>query len=242
MALSQELSSLAQQVGAYLGRSIVTAYVKSGKRRKATFDDLWIRPKAVECGLIKLQPNEVQEHYLDTMAEDSPSFQWRSGVYVLSGIRHRILKARQEGMSTIINAICFLNVVNTPHTRAVVIAQDEKAAETLFEMNWLYYENLDKELRLPLRRGNKGEIYFDYPHNSRIYIGTANRVTIGRGATIQYLHMSERAQWELDPTRLRKLDAGVKQAVPTGGNIWEETTANGLNWFYDDYQEAKSEG
>lgn len=51
--------------------------------------------------------------------------------------------------------------------------------------------------------------------------------------------MSERAKWKIGIRKLRELDAGIKQAVPDRGNIWEETTANGMGHFYTEWCNAR---
>src|SRR2546421_8135814 len=73
-----------------------------------SFDDLWIRHKDPDQGVVRLEPNEVQRLYLDAICPG-----WTYHDYRVRGLRELILKFRQPGFSTIIEALIFVNVYNT---------------------------------------------------------------------------------------------------------------------------------
>src|SRR5215471_21608718 len=77
-----------------------------------TFADLKIRTK--ERQLVTFAPNDVQETYLDLLAAEYEEFDWKNGVYRLRGAREDVLKARQQGLSTLWLALFFLDTVNNP--------------------------------------------------------------------------------------------------------------------------------
>lgn len=194
-----------------------------------TLADLKISTK--QGSLIPFVPNEVQASYLDVLCPD-----WRLGDTSLRGRRERILKARQEGMSTLILALIFLDTINHPRRRSLIVAHDLESTEILFEMIHRYQAELPDEKRIPTQRSNRRELYWP-SIDSRIFVATAGRDSVGRGATLHNLHKSERALWKV--ADLEMLDAGLNEAVPTHGNIFEETTANGMGHFYSDWQASK---
>ena len=197
--------------------------------RNVLLSDLWIRTKAKR--LVRFVPNEVQSIYLDTIAPG-----WEAGAFELRGLREDCLKSRQMGMSTLILALIFLDTVNHPMTRSLIMAHDLESTEVLFEMVHRFEANLPTEKRRPLKHSNRRELYWS-DIDSRIFVGTAGRDSIGRGATLNNVHMSERAKWAV--TDIAELDAGLMEALPAHGNAFKETTAHGLNHYHKAYMAAR---
>jgi hypothetical protein len=179
---------------------------------------------------VPLVPNPVQAQFLDDMA-----LAWQYDDLKIEGQRRILLKARQFGFSTLIEALLFINTVNTPNTNTVVIAMRGDNTDNLFQMVQCFYDNLPEEKKPAKKYANRKEFLWD-AIGSRFYVGTAENADFGRGSTIHNVHMSEVAFW-------RKADlliAGLLQAVPASGNIFLETTANGLgNWYYEEWQAAQ---
>jgi hypothetical protein len=70
-------------------------------------------------------------------------------------------------------------------------------------------------------------------------VGTAGAKAFGRGMTIQNLHCSEFAFWPHPEESL----AALTEAVPAGGRIVIESTANGRdNYFHQLWNECKEPG
>jgi hypothetical protein len=197
-------------------------------KRGVALGDLMIRTK--DRRLTPLQPNAVQQIYLDTITPD-----WRGGNFSFHGIRENLLKARQFGFSTLIGALFFLDALNTPNTVTVVIADDAENTRKLFRMVRTFYEHLPPDLKPEARYANRNE--YDWPEiNSRYYVGTAGDKSFGRGDTINNLHCTEVAFWPNADTVM----TGLLQAVPEDGNVFLETTANGLgNFFHREYTESE---
>ena len=200
---------------------------------KFTLYDLYIQTKGDEFSppeVIEFSPNNIQRAYLDMV---SPK--WRDGTIDLAGCREIILKARQEGFSTLIEAMIFLVTVNTPNIKAALVAHDGDSAEILFEMMRRFYEYLPDGPKKPRTSyANKRELVFP-DLNSSIRVLTAGTKTSGRGRTIHLLHCSEFAFWQY-PEAVTSLF----QAVPMNGAIFIESTANGVgNRFHTDYIRAK---
>jgi len=199
---------------------------------RVTFADLVIRTKNKQ--LIPFVPNETQSLYLSMLAETYPGFDPVTGLG-LSGIREDVLKSRQQGMSTLWLALYFLDTINTPLTQTICLAHDGDSTAKLFEMVHRFYQGLPPEKKRPLRYSNRKELVFA-DIDSAIYVGTAGNKSVGRGGTINNIHESERAFWKDGDS----VEIGLLQSVPANGNVTRETTANGLNEYYDERQREHS--
>jgi hypothetical protein len=217
---SEDVKAISRAIRRALGRDLVT------------FDDLWIQTKGDEENppeLVRFKPNAVQEIYLDKVAP-----LWREGVYKLKGSREDILKSRQFGFSTLILALLFLDTVNTSYTRTVIMAHDGDSTEALFEIIQRFHDNLPESKRPRTKYANRRMI--SYPDlGSSLVVRTAGTKSAGRSLTIHNLHCSEVAFYK-NP----KVFTGLLQAVPAGGNVFKETTANGDGTpHHTDYLAAK---
>ena len=141
--------------------------------------------------------------------------------------RFIILKARQMGVSTLIEAVIFALACLNANRFGLVIAQSLEAAETIFGMTQRFYMNLDHNLRHAPARMNTRRLEFAAPHYSTIRVDTAGNESLGRGSTFHYVHASEVAFWDKPETA----SLAISQAVPS---VWDslvvwESTANGMN-------------
>lgn len=210
------------------------------------FDDLYIRHK-VEETLVQFVPNETQTIYLDSILPDryemvggvlTPIDGWRKGNFKVRGIRDIILKFRQPGFSTLIQGLIFLNACNRNNFHAMLVAQDDGAAQTIFQTVKTFHENLPKEKQLRLKQDAQDAIAFR-DKNSRIDVRTCTAIAGGRGGTRHAIHESERAFWPLTAQQLADFDSAYEESVPMNGCIFRESTAKDVNHFFTEYQEAK---
>jgi hypothetical protein len=183
-------------------------------------ENLWIRTK--DRRVIPFGFNAVQQDYY---AHRTP---WDI-----------ILKPRQQGFTTIICALFFADGLLRPNTTSVIVAHDFDSSEKIFRIVQLFWERLDAQSRKEAGRprfSNRRE--FLWPRlNSHFYVGTAGAGAFGRGQTIQNLHCSEFAFWP----RPEEVLASLTQAVPAGGRVVIESTANGVgNHFHTLWEEARS--
>ncbi len=122
-----------------------------------------------------------------------------------------------------------------PGMSCAILAHEQKYNAKIFSTVKRAFENLLPEIK-PITKTNTKYAYdfvsmFDGTLlDSSIYVDTDVR-----SGTVQRLHITE-AAWLKDSA---KIDAGAKQAVPKGGSITEETTANGFNDFFDKYTQAE---
>lgn len=153
-------------------------------------------------------PNDYQKTYLSAMTT-----------------RDYILKVRQCGFSSVIDAIFTIDFLLVPNSRSVVLSHDTESAQKLLDRVKFYLSSAEKKgLSINLKYNSRNEL-FNADKNSSFYIGKAGSKSFGRGDTLTSLHISEWAFCE-DPKRLL---ASVLQAVTPTGRAIIETTANGMN-------------
>ena len=159
--------------------------------------------------------------------------------YLATGkIRALILKGRQQGVSTYVQARFFHKIVTRRGKKAFILTHLSDATRAIFEMTKCYSENLDKDLFPQPDKKNDNTLMYE-GLGSGYRVGTAGSAEIGRSMTNQYLHLSEYAFYK-DAARI---SLGLLQTVAEmeDTEIIKESTANGQsNDFYADWQAAKN--
>lgn len=144
-------------------------------------------------------------------------------------IRICVLKARQIGISTIIEAICFALSMMYDNFNSKIISHEDKSSKAILAMSKRYWATYIFA-KFHTEKYN-GQNHLAWENGSDIDVATAKNVDAGRSQTIQFLHASEVAFWP-DPDTLM---TGLNQSVPTYGlnAIFIESTANGVgNYFH----------
>lgn len=154
-------------------------------------------------------------------------------------VRALILKARQEGASTYVEARFFHRVTHGRGLRAFILTHEDAATDNLFEMVARYYEHLPALVKPRLGKSNAKELSFDVL-DSGYQVATARTKGAGRSSTLQLFHGSEVAFW---PNAEEHVD-GVLQAVAglPGTEIILESTANGKAGLFYSYCQAAMRG
>ena len=151
-------------------------------------------------------------------------------------IRVVILKARQFGISTLIQALIWFLLLRNSGRNATVIAHKGDVTGNLYEMTRRFYKNMPFS---PITSSfSRQGIVLAAPHDSRLTIESAEGDEPKRGFTIHYLHCSEPAFWPNPEIT----DLGLMQTVPDDGGsvVVKESTANGVGGlFYRQYWDAK---
>ena len=153
-------------------------------------------------------------------------------------VRALILKGRQQGVSTYVQARYFKKTVTKRGKKAFILTHLSDATRAIFEMTKRYSENLPRELFPQPDKKNDNTLMYE-GLGSGYRVGTAGSAEIGRSMTNQYLHLSEYAFYK-DAARI---SLGLLQTVAEMDDteIIKESTANGIdNDFYADWQEAKN--
>lgn len=153
-------------------------------------------------------------------------------------VRVVILKARQMGMSTFIQAYLFWKALTAPETASMVLCHDDESSMELFGKIELMYdelENIAPEYHAGLmniqdtsKKGRKKQ--WGTPLHTSITVKTAGAKTAGRSRTLRRVHLSEYAFYD-DP---KTMMLGLQQAIGRGADteIFVESTANGIGNEY----------
>jgi hypothetical protein len=144
-------------------------------------------------------------------------------------VRACILKGRQQGCSTYVQARYFHKTITNRGYKTYILTHEGAATKNLFDMTKRYYEYLPEGLCPKANRDSVKELRFD-TLDSGYAIGTAGAKGTGRSQTIQLLHGSEVAFW---PNAAEHAQ-GLMQAVgdQPGTEIILESTANGIGNFF----------
>ena len=165
-------------------------------------------------------------------------------------IRMLILKARQEGVSTLCEALIFERTARFENTNSLIVAHEPESTDAIFAMSKLFYDLLPTWAKPMRRYDNKKQMVFENPEEktrsadpglrSRMVIATADKVKVGRGLTLHNFHGSEVAFWK----NAKDLMLSALQAIPNLPNtsVFLESTANGFGgdgeYFYRSVQDA----
>lgn len=168
-------------------------------------------------------------------------------------VRYIILKARQMGLSTVIEAICFWWTTTHRNVNSVIIAHESDASSNLYKMFRRYYDNCNPTFKPDRKYNTKKDLVFDVEDNIKKQhidagerspgLGSEIKTMVakegkGRSDTINFFHGSEVAFWEDSADVI----SGALQAVPMSAETFAflESTANGVGgYFYDEWQFAK---
>lgn len=151
-------------------------------------------------------------------------------------VRALVLKGRQQGISTYIQARYFHKVCTQRGKRAFILTHQADATKNLFDMTRRYYDSLPAGLVPKPDASSAKELTFN-SLNSGYKVGTAGNQSVGRSQTIQLLHASEVAYYQ----HADEHSKGILQTVSNEDDteIIMESTANGIgNYFYDMWMSA----
>lgn len=164
--------------------------------------------------LMRFRFNPAQEYY------------WRKKTR-----RNLIIKARQKGLSKVIDADQLIECYRKP-IKAVIISHEKDATKRLFASVREFIETADMMPGVSI--DSQSEIRFPRVPSS-YFIGTAGQKAFGRGDTIGRAHLSEAAHYD----NFGRIFGGVSEAAEYG-QIDIETTPNGREDIYDMWQKAKA--
>jgi hypothetical protein len=199
------------------------------------FCELNLRIRTKDGKIVPLKPNHIQKIVIEKVLEKLDSGE---------PIRFIILKARQQGVSTIVEALIYWWTITHKGQQSKIIAHNTDTSEYLYNMFRTFFDNSLPNFKPSTRYNTRNDITFDNEQSpelglkSQIDTATAENSGTGRGQTVQWLHASEVALWP----KGQEIVAGLMQAVPLMANtaIFLESTANGIgDYFHTTWQAAK---
>lgn len=151
-------------------------------------------------------------------------------------IRVVILKARQMGFSTLVQAMFYERVMRRSDMRALIIAHRKDTSELLLKMARTMLRKHEKpsgdtwDFGMESKRMSK--LRWKSPTQCEIEVTSAEVAEPGHGDTCQMVHMSETSRWN---DALKKIK-GIMQVVPKRPRtmVFNESTANGDEGYFRD--------
>ena len=151
-------------------------------------------------------------------------------------VRALILKGRQQGCSTYVNARFYHKTTRRPHTSAFILSHEGDSTTALFSMVRRYHQHVARACQAVIDKDNPRAM--DFPGIGSDYsAATAKNDQAGRSRTAQLFHGSEAAYWEY-AYAIQDGALKIVSLVP-GTEIILESTANGpVGLFYEKCQQA----
>jgi hypothetical protein len=205
------------------------------KARKRLYDDFafyarhCIKIRTKQGKIAPLVLNRVQERFMDR---------------VLAQLEHNgkvrmvVLKARQQGLSTVISALQYWWLSQRKAQKGLVMAHESESTTSLFDMYRRIHDNVPDIVRPSTKYSSRSELVFD-KLDSALRVATAGGRGVARGEMLTFAHLSEVAFWP--PAFANNNFNGLVQAIPEepGTFIFLESTAQGVTGkFYDMAQGA----
>lgn len=190
--------------------------------------------QATTGGLVPLRFNHAQLELIKAIIRQ---------VQANQPVRILVLKARQLGFTTGIQAILGMLALFNNNVTATTLAHTDPALQNDIApiMQTYLREFPHPEGRIPTVIGTDS---IKLLNGSRLRYATAGGKGVGRGGTNQMLHASEVAFWETGTASENKAALGVFSTVHAQPNtmIFMESTANGRGGkFYQTWTEAKAQ-
>ena len=172
--------------------------------------------------------NEVQLSFVDKINNDKILF--RQGKII--GLRYLVLKGRQQGFTSLINAYQLAVAITSPNFSGYTLADDAENTEAIFtDKGQFYFDNLPDKLKPSIKYKNRRELDFSTDTggglNSKWRVATAGNIDAGRSKTLSFFHGSEVAFW----ADAKNILIGLSEAFTKNCIVILESTANGYNEF-----------
>lgn len=153
-------------------------------------------------------------------------------------VRIIILKARQMGLSTMVEAVIFILSMLYDDFQSLIIAHESEASQHILGMTKRYWNTYVFNDFHNEKYAARTQLAWS-DNESNIVVATAKNTGAGRSKTLHALHASEVAFWD----KSDELMTGLRQAIPFFGItlIIMESTANGIgNYFHTQWQDAEA--
>lgn len=149
-----------------------------------------------------------------------------------------ILKTRQLGISTCMLGIMLWSAHQIPNSDYLMVADKGENTQNLFQRLKNMYDTIPDNMRIGQKRSNKYELLLK--NGSRISVQTAGHKELGRGFSLQIIHLSEFAFWQ--PDIQERALVSLEQSLLKNPNAFLciESTANGIgNKYYQIFNNAQ---
>lgn len=155
-----------------------------------------------------------------------------------------ILKSRQIGMSTLIDALTLYYVCTIPNIHCMLASYTQDSANAIYDKLKSIYYSLPESIKPKEIQNNRKELAL--ANGSKITVTTIGNRDIARGSTLFFCHLSEFAfvPDERATKQLLSIEQSMMPCIYRGnyccGGVVIESTANGLNHYYQLYNKAEN--
>lgn len=160
-----------------------------------------------------------------------------------------ILKARQMGLSTAVEAIIYWWTSTNKNINSVIIGHEESSSKNLYMMFRRYYDNTNPIFKPTVRYNTRTDLSFERFDDTGKQVGlgssiktaTAGNKAAGRSDTINTLHCSELGEWENGEELVASLLETVpdEEVMEKPSMMFLESTAKGRgNYFHKEFVAA----
>lgn len=206
------------------------------------FIENYFMVKDREGQIVPFRFNQVQNDYYEILQAERPG---------LIGVRENVLKGRQQGFSSLIDAIFTTDFIlsalgSISVIGSQIISHKIEEVKPLFKRVDLYlnsYLAKEKIERKDFLKTDNKVSYIEGHTGAELFVGTAGAKTLGRGGTLQNLHWSEIAFYSnTEILNAEELVVGAEQQVLDGiGKIFRESTGNNVgDHFNREYVRGKA--
>lgn len=149
---------------------------------------------------------------------------------------NQILKSRQAGCSVVLLARALYYCLSQPNTHCMMLSHNMESTRNVFNKAKQLYDSIPDIIKPKLVKNNRQELGFT--NGSILSCATMGKKDNGRGATLKFIHISELA-FVGDQARTQLL--ALEQALRPDGEIWVESTANGMgNYYHEVWNKASN--
>lgn len=147
-----------------------------------------------------------------------------------------VLKSRQLGITTVSCCLSLYYAITKPSSHCMLVSYSADSASTIFDKLKQMYDDLPNGIK-PLELANNRSC-LKFSNGSKITVCTMGSKELARGASLTFVHISEVAFCKED--KVIKQLLAIEQALLPDGKIVLESTANGMNDFYNLWNKAEN--
>lgn len=147
-----------------------------------------------------------------------------------------VLKSRQLGITTVSCCLSLYYAITRPSSHCLLVSYSADSASTIFDKLKQMYEDLPSVIKPVELANNRSALKFS--NGSKITVCTMGSKELARGASLTFVHISEVAFCKEEQVNKQLL--AIEQALLPNGKIILESTANGMNSFYELWNKAEN--
>ncbi len=152
-------------------------------------------------------------------------------------VRIDILKPRKEGISTLIEALCYHYCEFNPHSKALIMAHRDDGAQNIATISTrftTFFPDTTPVFKNKMKSNLATKVQWHDEWDSGMFICTCRNESVARGHTFRIVHLSEVAHFVNGDAI-----AAADEACGDYPYFYKESTANGLDpYFHGSWQKA----